>query len=108
MPQSTHAAEYVPEAERLRCNLRTVIDKIAAHYGLNQRSYLVMRLGTNGPQCAYNPLAVRYNADSHDHWMSLISDDWPDDAGLEWPAGIPRPPKNSVDNPIDGRKSEEK
>lgn len=84
---------YQPEAVRLRRNLREVIDTIAAHRGQTQVAFMVAALGTQGPRCAYDPLTARMNADSYDRWVEQISDLWPDDEGLAWPAGVTRPPR---------------
>lgn len=94
MTQVAPKGGYEPEADRLRRNLRSVIDKISAHMSLNQRSYMVVHMRTQGPSCAYNTIAKRMDAEKYDQWMQFLSDTWPDADGLEWPTDVPRPPRS--------------
>lgn len=82
--------EYVPEAARLKENLRMVVKVYSAHLGLKESSALMRVLGSQQPRMIYLDDEAGIRADRYDGWVQTFSDNWPDD--LEWPVGIARPP----------------
>lgn len=82
--------QYVPEAARLKENLRTVVRAYSAHTGMKESSSLMRVLGSQQPRMIYLDDEAGIRADRYDAWLQTFSDKWPDD--LEWPEGIARPP----------------
>lgn len=82
--------EYVPEAVRLKENLRTIVRAYSAHMGVKESSALMTVIKTQQPRLIYLDDEAGIRADRYDGWLKTFSDKWPSD--LEWPAGIVRPP----------------
>lgn len=83
--------EYVPALERLKGEMRKVVQVFAAHVGQKESSLLMTILKSQQPRLILIDPEADIKAGKYDQWMQALSNAWPDD--LEWPADVPRPPK---------------
>jgi len=84
-------SEFTPMLPMLKDNLRRVVDAYCAHTGLKQSSAFVMVVGSATPRTILLDQEADMKAGKYDEWLQRFSNAWPD--GLEWPAGVARPPK---------------
>lgn len=84
--------DYKPELERLRSNLKAVVETFARHRRITTGSALNRIAKASHATGIWADSDIK--AGSYDKWMRAFSDAWPDDDGLEWPQNVPRPPKS--------------